>query len=186
MAQIKGFAIRGILKYVKSKGVAGGIPTVLAKLPADVAPSFKAPISSSSWYPYRAFSQLLRAVDSTIGKGDLALMPEIGRRSAQEDAGTIFKIITTIASVETIIGRSPIFWQRYSDTGLMVTLENTAGKFRSALKDFPEIDEAHCAVILGWIQGMGAASGAKTLTVKQARCVRRRDPWCEFEGTWSK
>lgn len=186
MARIKGFAIRGLLRYVKTSSRPGGIPAVLARLPAPFAEHFKSQVNSSAWYPYEVFGALLRSVDATLGKGDLALVREIGLRSAVEDSGTIFKIIATIASVETIVRRSPIFWQKYCDTGLIDVIEVEKGHFRVALKDFPGIDEAHCRLITGWIEGMAqAAASSKTLALEQVRCVHRRDPWCEYEGRWA-
>lgn len=184
MAQIKGFAIRGLLKFSKNAGLAGGIPAVIAALPADVAPHFKSQVVSSGWYPYRVFSELLRAIDRTLGRGDLGMMFDLGLRSGKEDSGTVFKIIATIASVETIIKRSPIFWQKYCDTGRIEVLKVEKGYMRVALKDFPDIDEAQCTLITGWIQGMAEATGAKGIQLKQVRCVHRKDPWCEYEGTW--
>jgi len=184
MAQIKGFAIRGMLKFVKTSGYPGGIPAILSQLSPGAAAFFKTPINSSAWYPYGVFGELLRAIDRKIGKGDLTIMPEVGRRTGQEDSGTIFKIIATIASVETIIKRSPIFWQKYCDTGVIDPIDVRPGYFRVALKNFPDIDEAQCNLILGWIDGLGRTAGAKGIAVKQSKCVHRGDPWCEYEGTW--
>jgi predicted hydrocarbon binding protein len=183
MAQIKGFALRGLLKYVKTVRP-GGIPAVLAKLPPSVAPTFKNPIVASVWYPYESFAALLDTIDRELGRGDLALMSEIGRRSALEDSGTVFRILATIASVETIIKRSPIFWQKYCDTGRIDPLDVGHGIFRVALKEFPGISKAQCNVICGWIEGMAKATGAKNVTVKQTGCVHRGDPFCLYEGTY--
>jgi hypothetical protein len=49
--QIKGFAIRGLLRYVKESGHPGGIPAVLERLPPEVASRFATKVLSSRWYP---------------------------------------------------------------------------------------------------------------------------------------
>lgn len=184
MTQIKGFAIRGLLKHVKLSGLPGGIPAMLADLPAEVRPAFDKPIVNSGWYPYRAFTELLRAIDRRLGRGDLSSVEELGRRSAKDDLGNVFKIFASMLSVETVIRRSPIFWQKYCDTGAIECLEVVNNTFRCALKNVPDIDEAQCRLITGWIRGIGEATGAKSIEVKQVKCVHRGDPWCEYAGKW--
>ena len=184
MTQIKGFAIRGLLKYIKTSGHPGGIPAVVATLPAEIKTVYDKPIINSSWYPYRAFTTLLRAVDKQLGKGDLALMEEIGRRSGKEDLGSVFKVFAAVFSIETIIKRSPIFWQKYCDTGAIEVIEMGDHTFRCALKGVPDVDQAQCNLIAGWIKGIGEATGAKAIEVKQIKCLHRGHPWCEYEARW--
>ena len=192
MAQIKGFALRGLLKQIKGAGLPGGIPALLQKLPPGEAATFARPIGNGAWYPYAAFAALLRAMEQTMGKGDSAFMASIGYRSGREDSGTVFKVIAAIASAETILKRGAIFWGQYCDTGTFI-MENvvtataaTPGAGRAMLKNFPAVDPAHCALITGWIRGIGEAAGAKNVAALQTRCVHRGDPWCEYEAKWTK
>ncbi len=184
MTQIKGFAIRGLLKYIKNSGHPGGIAAVVATLPAEIKPVYDKSIINSSWYPYRAFTTLLRAVDRQLGKGDLSLMEEIGRKSGQEDLGSVFKVFAAVLSTETIIRRSPIFWQKYCDTGAIECLDVGDHVFHCALKGVPDMDQAQCNLIAGWIRGIGEATGAKSVEVKQIKCLHKGYAWCEYEGRW--
>ena len=70
MAEIKGFAIRGLLKYVKESGYLGGIPAMLNELPADISAQFKEPILGSRWYPYNQFIALLTTLKKELGPGE--------------------------------------------------------------------------------------------------------------------
>src|SRR5512140_800605 len=101
MAQVKGQAIRGLLKSVKESG--WSIPAVLAAVPEAQRAAFAKPIVVSAWYPYEAFGSLLHTVDRMHGRGDLALCRELGRIAAIRDLGTTFRIISTITSVEFVL-----------------------------------------------------------------------------------
>ena len=185
MAQIKGFAIRGLLKYVKESDMARGISGVLAHLPADSRPSFESPIDASAWYPYAAYAGLLEAVDRAMGGGDDAHYRRLGLYAARQDVNTLFKIIAAFSSVEKLLQRSVVIWRRYCDGGAFVTPDVSRGRGTGILRDFPEVAPEHCRLLLGWVEGMALAAGAKTVTVKKTRCIHRGDPHCEYQGTWS-
>ncbi len=78
MANVKGFAIRGLLKYIKNARGSGSIAEILAQLPEEDRKHFAQPINASLWYPYSLFIHLLRAIDAKLGDGDLALCRHIG------------------------------------------------------------------------------------------------------------
>jgi predicted hydrocarbon binding protein len=184
MSQIKGFAIRGILKSIKESR--WSIPDVLAAMPAEARGTFEQPIVASAWYPYSVFAQLGRAVEKVHGKGDLEVVREFGRKGAVRDLGTTFRIISAITSLEFFLNRLQILWSKYCDTGRMQLLELKGNHFVVQLLDFAGIDATHCASTEGWIEGMGAAMGATGMKARQTRCVHRGDAFCEFEGSWER
>ena len=181
---IKGFAIRGLLRYVKESDYPGGIPVLLEHLEPGAAPFFSTKILSSRWYPYEAFIGLLRTIDAELGRGDHGLMPEIGEASGRQDAGTIFRVVAAFSSVEAIVRRSDSFWQRYCDRGRFEIVDAEKGRLLLALDGFPEVARIHCALIAGWIRGIGLSVGARQPVVEQVRCVHEGDARCEFAGTW--
>jgi predicted hydrocarbon binding protein len=182
--QIKGFAVRGLLKYVKESGHPGGIPALLAGLDPAAMRHFENKILSSNWYPYEAFVGLLHAIDAELGQGDRAVMPSIGEFSGRQDAGSIFRFVAALSSIESIVQRADFLWQRYCTRGRFEVVELEPGRLRLALDEFPEIDRAHCALIAGWIRGLGEAVGAHQANFEQTSCVHRGDGRCEFAGTW--
>lgn len=185
MAQIKGFAIRGLLKYVKESDLTGGIPEVLAHLPADARPSFEAPVDEREWYPYAAYAGLLQAVDRAVGGGGDAHYRRLGLYAAEQDVNTLFKIIAVFSSVEKLLQRSVVIWRRYCDTGAFVTAEVSRGRGTGILRDFPGVAPEHCRLLVGWVEGMALAAGAKTVSVEKTLCVHRGDSHCEYQGTWT-
>ncbi len=183
MVQVKGFAIRGLLKSVKEAG--WPIAPLLASLPEEDRAAFARPIVASASYPYGSFVSLARSVDRVHGKGDLALCRDLGRRAAARDLGTTFRIISAMASIEFLLRRAQVFWAAYCDRGKMV-LETSAEKsYRGRLEGFPEIDRAHCVIVEGWLEGMGTALGAQDMAVKQVQCAAQGGAVCEYEGRWS-
>ena len=185
MTRIKGFAIRGVLKQVKTAG-GGGIPAVLAALPEGAKGHFARSIVNSNWYPYEAFAGLLEAVDNALGRDDPGLMARFGRTSGREDFGTIFKVIAAIASVEMVLKRGAVFWGQYCDGGTFEMIDIVPGQGTAKLVNFPTVSARHCRLIEGWIRGIGEAVGAKNISVAQTRCVHKGDSWCEYQMTWEK
>jgi predicted hydrocarbon binding protein len=105
MAQIRGFAIRGLFRYAKVRGVAG--TAIVAKLPADIKPAFETQILHSELYPYRAFSDVLRVIDRALGAGDGKLARDVGREAAKEDIKGVFQVAALLASPEKAVTGFP-------------------------------------------------------------------------------
>ena len=185
MPRIKGSLLLGALKFVKHAQVPGGIPAVLATLPPEQRATFAAPLLASEWYPYGAYRELLRAIDRTAGRGDLAIMATLGRFAARQDLAGVFKIISVLASIPRILQSSSIFWSRYCDAGAFEIVDLAADHGTGRITGFPDIAAEHEAMLVGWIEGMGLAAGAKTATVELARSVPRGDPHSEFRMRWA-
>jgi hypothetical protein len=185
MPRIKGSLLRGALKFIKHAQVPGGIPAVLATLPASPAVTFASPLLASEWYPYDAYRELLRAIDATAGRGDLAVMATLGRFTARQDLAGVFRVISVLASIPRILQSSSIFWSRYCDAGAFEILDLADDRGTGRITGFPEIAPEHEAMLVGWIEGMGLAAGARTANVELACSVHRGDPHTEYRMRWS-
>lgn len=183
--QIKGFAVRGLLKYVKRHAREGGIRAFLADLREEDAALFDQRVLSSSWYPYATFTVLLEAIDRKLGTGDLSYLERVGESSGREDAGTIFKVVLTLASIERVIAIAPPFWKRYCNRGWFEPVSVSPGHLEIRLHGFPDIHPGHCRLIAGWIKGLGLTAGAREARVEEVACVHRGDSCCEFNAAWS-
>ena len=187
MTQIRGFAIRGLLHYAKSKGLS---PThLVTELPATASPVFARQIFHSELYPYEGFVELVHLLERRLGAplgidaGTFA--HELGRAAAREDIKGIFQVAALLSSPEKAVHRAPTYWARYCDTGTMVEQEIRPGYFRMALEGFPGIDPLHCRLIEGWNEGgIDSVWGTKNVQVKQVECVHRSGTRCVFEGKW--
>lgn len=186
MAQIKGTAVRGLLKHAK-EAVPGGIPALLAALPPPQRALFDQRILASSWCPYEAYTALLAALvrDQPPGAAREGYLHRLGRWAAGQDAGTTFKIVAMFASVETMLQRADLFWSRHCDSGTFETTVIQKGSGAGVLRDFPGVDPLHCTLLTGWIEGMAETAGAQRAITRKVKCVHRGDGWCEYRGEWS-
>ena len=182
MVKINGIALRGTLKFIKDRGHT--IAPVLADMPPAVQLVFRHPIIAGTWYPYEAYTDLIVAVDRHVGCGDYALMPELGRYAARQDAGTVFKVLSIFVSVEKTLPWIGRLWGEYCDTGTFVS-ESQKGSSRTELQGFPEIHPGHCGVMAGWFAEMCLVLKAKSSEVEHTRCVHRGDPLCEYFVRWT-
>jgi hypothetical protein len=177
MAEAKGFAIRGLLRFIKESGYPGGIPAVLSVLPPEDQVHFKNPINASAWYPYSVFAHLLHAIDQKLGKG---VEKRIGEASAAADIQGVFKIISAIAGFSTLLPRARLFWPRYFSPGKLVALQEKGRADRLQIQDFPEMDPLHCVVLEGWFEQIAKLFKAKNVRVTHSACVHMGDSCCEY------
>lgn len=184
MARIKGFAIRGLLRYLKEVKP-GAAPELISRLSPEAQAAFESPIVPSGMYPYRAFAELLREIDRATGTGDLSRCEDIGDFAARQDINGVFKMMVSVFSPKTIAERSGIFWSRYCDTGQMEGVKSESDDTVLVLRNFPEMDVAHCRLMNGWIRRWALMTKAKTVTVEHTMCVSRGAKECRWEGSWT-
>ena len=182
MRQVKGVAIRGLLRSTKDRG--WSLPDVLAGLPEAVRPTFRSSIVASMWYPYPALTGLVETLERLHGRGGFSLTRSFGVSAAQRDLGTTFKIITAIASLEFFLKRAQVFWAQYCDGGQLLLEGYTKNSFVLRLEGFPDVHPGHCALIEGWLEGIGLAVGAEGNTCHETSCVHKGGSRCEFTSTW--
>ena len=183
MAQIKGTALRGLLKHAKEGGHPGGIAGLLGELPPAARAVFDQRILASGWYPYGAYASLLDVL-AARARDRNAFLHQLGRLLAEQDAGATFKIVALFASVETMLQRSSLFWTRHCDTGTFETIDVQKGSGAGVLRNFPDVSPLHCTLLTGWIESMAETAGSTRATAEKVQCVHRGDAWCEYRGVW--
>jgi predicted hydrocarbon binding protein len=184
MAKIKGFAIRGLFRYLK-ENAPGRTAEIVKTLPPESAAVLERPVIASSMYPYRVFADLLRSIDRHLGRGDLKLCQTVGDYAAQQDISGMFKVMLSVFSPKTTLERSNLFWSKYCDTGKLSVVKADPKDALMRMEDFPDIDEAHCYLMSGWIRRFATMTGGKNVVVKHDRCVHHGAPQCEWHGEWS-
>ena len=186
MTKIKGAALRGTLKFVKTSGFPGGIPAALEQLPALARETFDRPILAGEWYPYEAYAALLDVVRDGHGLDPEPAMHAVGRFAARQDVSGIFKVISVLASVERILQGASHFWGRYCDTGSFDIVEIEDGFGIGRIRDFPNIAETHEQVLVGWIEGIGLAAKARDVEVSRTASVHEGDGYTEYTMRWTQ
>ena|SRR5262245_56357231 len=184
MAQIKGMAVLGLLKFVKETAGKASIAELLPHLSSGARPAFEHPILAGDWYPYEVYASLLAVVTLRLGDGRTDFPASLGRFAARHDTGSIFRIVTAIISPRRALHAAGFFWSRYCDAGRFVMTcinqEDAAGH----IEDFPGISPLHEQLLTGWIEGVGSAAGARDPHVELVASVHHGAPRSEYQMRW--
>ena len=151
MAQVKGVAILGLIKFIK-KNMQDALPRIINQLPSDTKKYMDEHIVLNKWYPYELYTGILHALDRIAGKGDLSYCIEQGRLSAKHDLTTIYSIFISFVNVKILIPRAMAIWNSYYDTGSTEAHLISDNEVMITIKDFPDIDIAHVKNAQGWLE----------------------------------
>jgi hypothetical protein len=141
-------------------------------------------LSPSGWYELGTQHRLLRAVDQVVGKGDLALVPEIGRYEADQDLSTIHRLFVRFTSPAYVLEKAGEYWRRFYDTGKWEVVRGN-GTATGRLEDFGLVDDAFCAYLGAYIHRMFHLAGARSGLLEHTECRARGGEACVFVGRWT-
>ncbi len=180
MANVKGVALLGVIKFIK-KYHKDALNKVVEALPPEYEKYMQEHLLVTEWYPYKIYTDLLRALDKVIGKGDLSTCIEQGRLSAKHDLSTVFKMFLNFSSVQSMLSRIMIAWTSYYDAGKIEIPSLTDKEATYFIKDFPEIDMAHVKNVQGWMeQFFTFALKVKNVKSEIVKCQCNGDPVTEM------
>lgn len=174
MAQVKGVAILGQVKFIK-KTHKDVLTKVIDVLPPESAKYLQEHILVTEWYPYQLYTDLLRSLDKVVGTGDLSTCIEQGRLSAQHDLATTFKMFLNFSNMQSMLSRIMIAWNSYYDTGMIEINQQNDVEATYLIKDFPDIDFAHIKNVQGWVEQF-------FLTALRLKAVHSEILRCQCDG----
>ncbi len=180
MAQVKGVAILGFIKFIK-KYMKDALPKIIAAMPPETRKYMDEHIVLTRWYPYKLYTDLLKALDNIAGTGDLSYCVEQGRLSAKHDLSTVYKIFLESVSINTIMTRSMSMWSSYYDTGRVDFNLPSDNELIYTINEFPDIDIAHVKNVQGWFEQFMSMSGFKDVKSEIAKCQCYGDPVTEMK-----
>lgn len=82
MANVKGSALIPRLKYIEEKSNTTVKDQIINQMNHAFRDDCKAGLLMGHWYPFHCYTDLNNAIDKVMGKGDLKLIPLLGRYSA--------------------------------------------------------------------------------------------------------
>ncbi len=179
MAQVKGYLILGLIKFMK-KGMKESMPKIMQMLPEDTKQYMEEHISPVGWYPYKVLPDLLRTADKVAGKGNLSFCIEQGRLSAQHDLATIFNNVLSNTDIHSLIRKAMVIWSSYYDVGKAEWHIIGDNEFSMVIKDFPEIDMAHVKSTQGWIEQELKMLKYNNIQSEIVKCQCNGDPVTEL------
>jgi hypothetical protein len=137
-----------------------------------------------AWYPLAPFGRLLRAMDGELGRGDFLLVTERGEWTATRDLHTLRRAFLKLVTIPWIITKGASLWPQFHDTGRWEVRQMGSEHAVAELWDLGVVDEAICASIKGWVQGLAKLAGPRRVEVRHANCRAKGDQACVYEVRW--
>ena len=141
-------------------------------------------LTPMGWYELATQHRLLRAIDGTLGKGDLGLVPVVGRYEADQDLSKIHRLFVKFTSPAYVLEKSGEYWRRFYDTGRWI-VKRGEGTATGSLFDFGIVDGAFCTYLMAYIYRMFQLAGAREGSLEHTECRARAGRACVFVGRWT-
>jgi hypothetical protein len=188
MTQVKGSTLVPRINYLKAHDPGGVWDRFLAGLTRECADQVTSGLMTHEWYPLDHYVQISRGIDRILGRGDLKLVWELGRYSAEEALKGIYKVFLKIGSPEFVVSAAATIWKQYYDTGRLSILKEDAADgrkhYRLTVQGFQQEDDAIWLSIGGWIERTLELSGARRVKVEWSRQGLRPGVNCEYACSW--
>jgi len=162
---------------------AAGIDRLVRQSSPEVREGVERGFAKAKWYPFEQFVELNETIDRLFGRGDLGLVKQLGRYSADANLTTIYRLFFKVGSVQWILGRAVRLWGAHYDAGYfeVATRGNRAAVLR--LRGFPTPHRVHCLAVGGFVERSLELSGGKRPIVEESKCRTRGDEHCQFDAS---
>jgi hypothetical protein len=117
MAKIKGSMLVNRLKFIDERGNPEKKQKVISLLSPEFQKEVLKGILAVTWYPLDYVTQIVKAIDQVLGKGDMGLYEDIGYHSAAQAARGIYSLFFKLGSPEFIMNKAPTLWRQLMDNG---------------------------------------------------------------------
>ncbi len=184
MSKIKGSTIISRLKFAEVKGSAQTKDEVIQKLSPDFQDKIKIGILMAAWYPFDYYVELHRTIDQVMGKGDLTLLLDVGKYSAELAVHGVTKIFFKLGSPEFIMKRASAVWHQHYTSGLMEPIFGEKKTVTFLVKEFEEDSNEMLVTVAGWIQRTVELSGGRSVTISYKKFREPSGMTYQYDVTW--
>ncbi len=186
MAQVKGTALAGRLKWVARHHGERGLDAVLGKLQDREAARRLRDHGAlkSAWYPFDLYIDLTETVDRVLGKGDGALHRTSAAQTAEDDLSTVYKLFFRLLQPMFIFQKASQIWRSYYDSGRLETSSPAKNVVEIEIAAFQTPRWAHCESVLGWAQRSVELTGVKDVRAEHLECRERGAARCRMRLSW--
>jgi hypothetical protein len=145
-----------------------------------------ASVLAMGWYDLALYARLIRAVDATLGKGDLALIKPLGCFEAEHDISTVYRLFFRLANPAYAVEKTTEYWRRFNDTGTWHVQRESETRVSGTLEGWGVVDEALCLELTGYMPRVIELVGGKDAVMRHPRCRARGGAVCAFDLEWTK
>jgi hypothetical protein len=185
MANVKGLALVACGNYLKEHFSETELNKVRMQI-GDARYSMLMDPLVGSMYPMDDFIMINTAIADILGRGNISILREIGRASADEANRGIYRIFFKVGSPQFIIKKAAVIFSKYYDKGNLSVKEMGDTNTTVELVDFDYKDKTKyiCTRVEGWVERTLDITSGKKVTTHQAKCIAHGDSSCIFESTW--
>jgi hypothetical protein len=176
--RVRGFGILNSMHFVHTHHGAAGVTRVLAQL-SEKDLAIVEHIKRFAWYPFALHCRVLRAVDAALGRGDFALLYEVGKHSASRDWPRLFRPLLKLGKPGWMLDVATNVWRVFHGEGTW-HLERTKYEIVARLDDWREPDPAFCASFIGYMTAALELSGAADIDGTHVLCAAHGAPHCLY------
>jgi hypothetical protein len=184
-ATTKGAILRSLLKFINSDLTSVQRDTAINALPqADREIVSRKAILASEKVSEFTLNRL--TVEAAKAKGET--LDHFGRRAGAaelRDALGVYRFFTVVLTPTALLKKASSLWSTVHSHGAMSVENVTDNSARIRLAMFPS-EEAHCARLTGWIEGLGDMTGVRIVRVNHDVCLTRGGVDCQWELQWTK
>lgn len=179
----KGLSFVAVRDYVGAEFDERAWAEVLGTLSARDAETLKT-VVGVGWYPIDLYSRLIRAADTTLGKGDLGMVRRVTRFEAERDLPTIHRLLLRIVRPTFVIEKMGELWSRYNSTGRFVIELRGERGVEGTIHDWSN-DRALCLGTQHYADRALELAGARGVRTQHVKCRASGDATCVIRATWS-
>lgn len=184
MPNVKGTAFVSRLLWVRLNHGERGLQRLSDAGSPELAELIASGAQMARWYPFDLFLEINGAIDTLFGKGDLALVKQLGRHGADANLTTIYRLFFKVGTIKWILERAARLWGMHYDSGHMIVRRFPGREVELEIKDFATPHRIHCTAVFGWIERSLELSGGSGTTVDEVQCRARGDDRCRYRARW--
>lgn len=187
--RVRGLGPLAALAYVRDKGRRDLMKQVLSRLTEPEVTMLigtgeaQSGLQPRAWYPLTLHSNLLRAIDETVGEGDRRVLHEVGRYMANRDIRRVFRPFLKVGKPGWIFELAPRLWRTYQSHGTW-EFDRTPVSLIATLRSRPLDDDVWCAMFMGWMEAALEMSGAAEVDGSHPACAGLGAPHCVYTVRW--
>jgi len=182
--EIRGSVLRARKLFAEEHFGSGAWDKVLEALPEADRTVLRGILLPAGWFAYEIGERLDQAIVDVLGKGDLKIFEDIGRKSARENLSGIHKSFLRIGDPQAFLAQTRIIYKFYYNTGSREFVSTGPNSGVLTTVGAETFSVADCMTVIGWHKEALELCGAKNVSMKETKCRGRGDAACEYEIHW--
>ncbi len=168
--------------YLREKLGDAAMAELLAGAPSEVHARFVGALVPTDWYSNSMIGVLERA-DERFGRGDRALLADVGRRVALAFVGG--GALEDVRTPEMAYAAATERWRELFGSGYARVSKVGHGYGLIEVREQAHPSLARSIAFVGFLDGFLRAAGTRGVEARLARCAALGDPSDVFEASWS-